>query len=108
MFGSVNGSAPANVSATGVLTIPMMKRAGYPGQFAGGVEATASCVGQIMPPIMGVGAFIMSEVTGIPYSTIMLAALVPAFLFICSFRWLSLWKRGNLASRPLKVMKTWQ
>lgn len=84
MFGSVNGSAPANVSATGVLTIPMMKRAGYPGRFAGGVEATASCVGQIMPPIMGVGAFIMSEVTGIPYTTIMLAALVPAFLFICS------------------------
>ena len=84
MFGSVNGSAPANVSATGVLTIPMMKRAGYPAQFAGGVEATASCVGQIMPPIMGVGAFIMSEVTGISYTNIMLAALIPAFLFICS------------------------
>lgn len=84
LFGSVNGSAPANVSATGVLTIPMMKRTGFRPQFAGGVEATASCVGQIMPPIMGVGAFIMSEITGIPYSNIMLAAVVPAFLFIFS------------------------
>lgn len=84
MFGSINGSAPANVSATGVLTIPMMRRAGYRMDFAGGVEASASCVGQIMPPIMGVGAFIMAEITGIPYSSIMLAALVPAFLFILS------------------------
>ena len=84
MFGSVNGSAPANVASTGVLTIPMMKRAGYTAGFAGGVEATASCVGQIIPPIMGVGAFIMSEITGIPYATIMLVAIVPAFLFIFS------------------------
>lgn len=84
LFGSVNGSAPANVSATGVLTIPMMKRTGFRGEFAGAVEATASCVGQIMPPIMGVGAFIMSEITGIAYTNIMLAALIPAFLFIFS------------------------
>ncbi|MDF1747907.1 MAG: TRAP transporter fused permease subunit [Alphaproteobacteria bacterium] len=84
LFGSVNGSAPANVASTGVLTIPMMKRAGYSAGFAGGVESTASCVGQIMPPIMGVGAFIMSEITGIPYATIMLVAVVPAFLFIFS------------------------
>ncbi|WP_420005981.1 TRAP transporter permease [Arenibacterium sp. LLYu02] len=82
LFGSINGSAPANVASTGVLTIPMMKRAGYAGRFAGGVEATASCVGQIMPPVMGVGAFIMSDVTGIPYVTIMLAAVVPAFLYL--------------------------
>ena len=84
LFGSINGSAPANVMATGVLTIPLMKRAGYRADFAGGVEASASCVGQIMPPIMGVGAFIMSEITGIPYSHIMLAALVPSFLFVLS------------------------
>lgn len=84
MFGSINGSAPANVSATGVLTIPMMKRAGFKSSFAGAVEATASCVGQIMPPVMGVGAFIMSEITGIPYMRIMLAAVVPAVLFILS------------------------
>ena len=102
MFGSVNGSAPANVSATGVLTIPMMKRAGYPGQFAGGVEATASCVGQIMPPIMGVGAFIMSEVTGIPYSTIMLAALVPAFLFICSLSLAVALEAGKLGIKAIE------
>ncbi|MEQ9258376.1 MAG: TRAP transporter fused permease subunit [Roseovarius sp.] len=82
LFGSINGSAPANVASTGVLTIPMMKRSGYSGRFSGGVEATASCVGQIMPPVMGVGAFIMSDVTGIPYITIMMAAIVPAFLYL--------------------------
>lgn len=84
MFGSINGSAPANVASTGVLTIPMMRRAGYSAGFAGGIEATASCVGQIMPPVMGVGAFIMAEVTGVPYPEIMLVAVVPAFLFIFS------------------------
>lgn len=84
LFGSINGSAPANVASTGILTIPMMRRAGYSGRFAGGVEATASCVGQIMPPVMGVGAFIMSDVTGIPYITIMFAALIPAFLYLFS------------------------
>ncbi|MGB2123730.1 MAG: TRAP transporter permease, partial [Candidatus Puniceispirillaceae bacterium] len=84
MFGSINGSAPANVASTGILTIPMMRRAGYSGRFAGGVEATASCVGQIMPPVMGVGAFIMSDVTGIPYVTIMFAAIIPALLYLFS------------------------
>ncbi len=84
MFGSINGSAPANVASTGILTIPMMRRAGYSGRFAGGVEATASCVGQIMPPVMGVGAFIMSDVTGIPYITIMFAAIIPAMLYLFS------------------------
>lgn len=84
MFGSINGSAPANVSATGVLTIPMMKRSGMKASFAGGVESSASCVGQIMPPIMGVGAFIMSEITGIAYTDIMIAALIPSVLFILS------------------------
>ncbi len=102
MFGSVNGSAPANVSATGVLTIPMMKKAGYPGKFAGGVEATSSCVGQIMPPIMGVGAFIMSEITGIPYATIMLAAVVPAFLFILSLSVAVALEAGRLGIDPLE------
>jgi len=62
----------------------MMRRAGYSGRFAGGVEATASCVGQIMPPVMGVGAFIMSDVTGIPYITIMFAAIIPALLYLFS------------------------
>ena len=84
MFGSINGSAPANVASTGILTIPMMRRAGYSGRFAGGVEATVSCVGQIMPPVMGVGAFIISDVTGIPYITIMFAAIIPAMVYLFS------------------------
>jgi len=81
LFGSINGSGPANVVATGSFTIPLMKRTGYLPEFAGAVEASASTVGQIMPPIMGVGAFIMSEITGIPYGQIMIAALVPALLY---------------------------
>ena len=80
-FGSINGSGPANVVATGSFTIPLMKRTGYPPEFAGAVEASASTVGQIMPPIMGVGAFIMSEITGIPYSRIMIAAIFPAVFY---------------------------
>lgn len=83
-FGMINGSAPANVAATGVLTIPLMKRKGFSPVFAGAVEATASTVGQIMPPVMGVGAFIMSEITGIPYARIMIAAILPAALFIAT------------------------
>ena len=83
-FGSINGSGPANVVATGSFTIPLMKRTGYVPEFAGAVEASASTVGQIMPPIMGVGAFIMSEITGIPYSKIMIAALIPALLYSLS------------------------
>ncbi len=102
LFGSINGSAPANVASTGVLTIPMMKRAGYTSGFAGGVEATASCVGQIMPPIMGVGAFIMSEVTGVPYARIMLVAAVPAFLFIFSLSVAAALEAHRLGIEPLK------
>ncbi|GAB5470547.1 MAG: TRAP transporter fused permease subunit [Rhodospirillales bacterium] len=100
LFGSVNGSAPANVSSTGVLTIPMMRKAGYKPGFAGGVEATASCIGQIMPPIMGVGAFIMSEITGIPYVTIMLVAIVPAFLFLFSLAVSAALEAGRLDLTP--------
>ncbi len=80
-FGSINGSGPANVVSTGSFTIPLMKRTGFKPEYAAAVEATASCVGQIMPPIMGVGAFIMSEITGISYGKIMLAAIVPALLY---------------------------
>jgi TRAP transporter 4TM/12TM fusion protein len=102
MFGSINGSAPANVASTGVLTIPMMRRAGYSGRFAGGVESTASCVGQIMPPVMGVGAFIMSDVTGIPYVTIMFAALVPALLYLFSLSVTVGLEAGRLDLDPLE------
>ncbi len=96
LFGSINGSPPANVASTGILTIPMMKRAGYRAGFAGGIEATASCVGQIMPPVMGVGAFIMSEITGVPYAQIMLIAIVPAFLFIFSLSIAALFEAQRL------------
>lgn len=100
MFGSVNGSAPANVMSTGVLTIPMMKRAGYHGRFAGAVEAVASCSGQLLPPIMGVGAFIMAEISGIPYPSIMLAALVPVFLYLLSLSAAVAFEAGRLGLAP--------
>ena len=103
LFGSINGSAPANVAATGVLTIPMMRRAGFKPAFAGGVEASASCVGQIMPPVMGVGAFIMSEITGIAYSSIMLAAFVPALLFILSLTLAVALQAGKTGVEPVET-----
>ncbi|MDI5987474.1 TRAP transporter fused permease subunit [Halomonas sp. M4R5S39] len=81
LFGSVSGSAVANVVGTGVVTIPMIKRTGFSGRFAGAVEAAASSGGQIMPPIMGAVAFIMADLTGIPYLYICLAALIPALLY---------------------------
>lgn len=83
-FGSISGVAAANVYATGTFTIPMMKRLGYRPQFAAAVEAVASSGGQYMPPIMGAGAFVMSEITGIPYLEICLAAALPALLYYAS------------------------
>jgi TRAP transporter 4TM/12TM fusion protein len=81
MYGTVSGSSVADVYATGVFTIPLMKRIGYRPEIAGAIEATASCGGPLMPPVMGAGAFIMAELTGIPYSTIIVAAVLPALLF---------------------------
>ena len=81
LFGSISGSASANVASTGAVTLPAMKRLGYPPSFAAAVEATASTGGQIMPPLMGAGAFIMAELLGQPYTTIMTAALLPSLLF---------------------------
>lgn len=81
LFGTVSGSAPANVYATGTFSIPMMKRIGYRPEFAGAVEAVASTGGQIMPPVMGTAAFIMANITGIPYIQILKGALLPAILF---------------------------
>ena len=79
--GTVSGSSVANVVSTGSITIPMMKKTGYKPEFAGAVEAAASTGGQIMPPVMGAAAFIMTEYTGLPYSTIALAACIPALLY---------------------------
>lgn len=83
-FGTISGSAAANVFATGTFTIPMMKRVGYRAQFAGSVEAAASTGGQLMPPIMGAGAFLMAEITHIPYLSICIAAALPAILYFLS------------------------
>ena len=82
LFGSISGSITANVVGTGSITIPMMRRLGYKAEFAGAVEVASSTGGQMMPPIMGAGAFIMSEWTGIPYSTILFVSIIPA-----SARW---------------------
>ncbi len=83
-FGTISGSGVANVYATGTFTIPMMKKMGYKPHFAGAVEACASTGGQIMPPVMGAAAFVMAELTGIPYVRIMAAALIPALLYFIS------------------------
>lgn len=81
LFGTVSGSPTSDVVTTGSITIPMMKRLGYPGALAGGVEVAASTGGSLLPPIMGSAAFIMAEYTGIPYSEIIVAALVPALFY---------------------------
>lgn len=84
LMGMINGTSAGNVVATGSLTIPLMRRTGYDARFAAATEATASAGGQLLPPIMGAGAFLMAEITGIPYSEIILAALIPAILYFFS------------------------
>ena len=86
MFGTITGGPVVNVLSTGVLTIPMMLKRGFSKVFSGGVEAAASSGGAIMPPIMGVAAFIMAALTGVPYREIIIAATLPAlFYFFCLF-----------------------
>lgn len=84
LTGTISGSAVANTVSTGVITIPLMKRSGFRPEFAAGVEAAASTGGQLMPPIMGAGAFVMAATTGIPYGTIALMAILPALLYFAS------------------------
>jgi TRAP transporter 4TM/12TM fusion protein len=84
LFGSISGSAIANTVSTGMFTIPMMKKAGFRPHIAGGIEPAASIGGMFMPPIMGAGGFIMAELTGVPYSTIMLVAIFPALMYFFS------------------------
>jgi TRAP transporter 4TM/12TM fusion protein len=81
LFGMISGSAVANVSAVGVVTIPLMKRSGYPPQIAAAIEAVGSTGGQLMPPIMGAAAFLMAEVLQVPYAEVMIAAIIPALLY---------------------------
>ncbi|WPC74873.1 TRAP transporter permease [Vibrio porteresiae] len=90
-LGSISGSAIANTVTTGALTIPMMKKLGYKAEQAAGIEAAASTGGQIMPPVMGAGAFVMAQFTGIPYSDILLVSIAPAILyFMCTLLYVHL------------------
>ncbi len=84
LTGTISGSAVANTASTGVITIPLMKSNGFRGKFAAGVEAAASTGGQLMPPIMGAGAFVMASYTSIPYATIVTVSIVPALLYFLS------------------------
>ena len=84
LTGTISGSAVANTASTGVITIPLMKSTGFRGRFAAGIEAAASTGGQLMPPIMGAGAFVMASYTSIPYATIVAVSIIPAFLYFLS------------------------
>jgi TRAP transporter 4TM/12TM fusion protein len=101
LTGTVTGSAVANTVSTGVITIPLMKRAGFPAKFAAGVEASASTGGQLMPPIMGAGAFVMATYTQIPYLTIVGVALLPALLYFFS---VAVWIRIEAKKRHLGAL----
>src|SRR5690625_139652 len=81
LFGSVSGNSVANVVSTGVFTIPLMKKIGYPSRYAGAIESVASTGGQIMPPILGSAAFIMAQLVGVPYLDIVAASVIPALLY---------------------------
>ncbi|MEO1746028.1 MAG: TRAP transporter fused permease subunit [Pseudomonadota bacterium] len=102
LMGMINGTSAGNVVATGSLTIPLMKRVGYSKQVSGAVEAAASTGGQIMPPIMGAGAFIMAEVTGIPYTEIAIAAILPAVLYYVSVFFMVDFEAAKLGMRGMK------
>ncbi len=84
LTGTISGSAVANTASTGVITIPLMKKAGFDPKFAAGVEASASTGGQLMPPIMGAGAFVMASYTQIPYTTIVFVSILPAILYFAT------------------------
>lgn len=102
LMGSVSGSAVANVATTGTITIPLMKRVGYKAHFAGAVEAVASTGGQILPPVMASAAFIMAEMLGVSYLTVIKAALIPAVLYYVAC-WIMLdieARKNNLVGLP--------
>jgi TRAP transporter 4TM/12TM fusion protein len=107
LMGMVSGSAVANVTGTGVFTIPLMKKAGYTPEEAGAIESVSSTGGQIMPPIMGVGAFIMAEMIGVSYTRIALAALIPALAYFLSEFMLVhfLAKKKQLANKGKEELK---
>ncbi|MCV2892446.1 TRAP transporter permease [Lentibacter sp. XHP0401] len=102
LMGMINGTSAGNVVATGSLTIPLMKKVGYKPTTAGAVEAAASTGGQIMPPIMGAGAFIMAEITGIPYTDIAIAAIIPAVLYFVSIYFMVDFEAAKLGMRGMR------
>jgi TRAP transporter 4TM/12TM fusion protein len=110
LHGTISGSAPANVLTVGVLTIPMMKRIGYPAYMAGAIEAAASTGGVIMPPIMGTVAFIMAQFTGLPYVTIALYATIPALLYFFGIFLTVHWSavRHNIGGLPRSELPDWR
>ncbi len=110
LHGTISGSAPANVLTVGVLTIPLMKRLGYPAYMAGAIEAAASTGGIIMPPVMGSVAFIMAQFIGVPYGTIALYAIIPAFLYFfgifLTVHWSAL--RHGIGGLPEEELPDWR
>jgi TRAP transporter 4TM/12TM fusion protein len=102
LMGMINGTSAGNVVATGSLTIPLMKKVGYHKKTAGAIEAAASTGGQIMPPIMGAGAFIMAEITGIPYTEIAVAAIIPAVLYFVSIFFMVDFEAAKLGMRGMR------
>ncbi|PJI91890.1 TRAP transporter 4TM/12TM fusion protein [Yoonia maricola] len=102
LMGMINGTSAGNVVATGSLTIPLMKKVGYKPTTSGAVEAAASTGGQIMPPIMGAGAFIMAEITGIPYTDIAVAAIIPAILYFVSIYFMVDFEAAKLGMRGMR------
>jgi TRAP transporter 4TM/12TM fusion protein len=103
LMGSISGSAVANTVGTGSITIPLMKRVGFQPKFAGGVEAAASTGGQLMPPIMGAGAFVMSQWTQIPYLKIVAAAIIPAFIYFLSVVFFVHLRAKKMGLKPLGI-----
>ena len=103
LMGTISGSAIANTVSTGSITIPIMKRTGFKAEFAAGVETAASVGGQLMPPVMGAGAFIMSQWTGLPYQTIISVAFLPAVMYFATvgfYVWLEADKNRLRATEP--------
>ena len=109
LFGTISGSAVANVATTGNFTIPLMKSLGYKPEFAGGVESTASTGGQLAPPIMGAGAFVMAELVGVSYLSVVIAAIIPAILYYAAVFSGVLFeaRRINLAPMPREQILPW-
>ena len=110
LFGTMSGSSVSNVASTGVVTIPLMKRLGYRPAFAGGVETAASVGGAIMPPVMGAASFLMAEITGIPYRTIIIAASLGAVLYYATMLIMVHLeaKRLKLEGMPEEDLPTWK